>query len=167
MKKKKRINNIYNDPAFNNQSILEEFRISNRTKEQKIAKAKDFFLQARSNGNIYSLEDWCIYYGLVNTSTIHEWVKEIPEVAEFVSMGKEAIGLRREKQAIGADDSRKLDAPHVMKYLHHWLPRYKRHEEFMAELSKKDEQQPAVIKVNIVPFEESPLVPDKPKDNNE
>lgn len=160
-KKKKRINNIYNDVATNNLSILEEFRISNRTVEQKIAKAQDFYLQARSNGNIYSLEDWCHYYGLVSTRTIQRWADEIPEIAELLEMGKEAIGLRREKQAIGADPNRKLDAPYVMKYLHQWLPRYHRHEVFMAELSKKSEDKPQNITVVLDKYPESPIVKDK------
>lgn len=161
--KKKRINNIYNEArAYQGDWIDNDIhKLCNFTVEEKIKKAQLLVNWATQSPQAYSIEQWCIYFGKMNDATLCKWAEEIPEVRYLLDQAKQAIGLRRELQAIGADDKRKLDAPHVMKYLHQWLPRYRKHEEFMAELSKKEEAKPQNITVVLDKYPESPIVKDK------
>ena len=163
IKKKKRINSIYSESTSYQDNWIDNdvHKLSNLTKEEKIKKAQLLVNWAVECDKAYAIEQWCIYLGRMDDTTLYKWSEEIPEVKYLVDQAKKAIGLRREFQAIGADDKRKLDAPHVMRYLHQWLPRYKKHEEFMAELSKKDEQVPTKIEVVLERYPQSPLVKDK------
>lgn len=161
--KKKRINTIYNEETFGQNSWfdLDVHKLSNFTKEEKIAKAKRLAQWAINEEKAYSVEQWCIYIAQMNDSTLYRWGKEIQEVQYFIDIASQAIGLRREAQASGIDPHKRLDRAAIMPYLHHFLDRYKRHEVFMAELSKKSEDKPQNITVVLDKYPESPIVKDK------
>lgn len=163
LKKKKRINNIYNEWTDGQENWIDndQHKLSNFTLEEKIKKAKLLAKWAMECPDAYSVEDYCLYVARMNDSTLYGWAEDIEEVRYWVDIAKKAIGSRREKQAIGADRNVKLDAPHVMKFLHHWLPRYHKHEVFMAELSKKSEDKPQNITVVLDKYPESDIVKDK------
>lgn len=106
--------------------------------------ADDLYIWAQDDESLIA-EEFYLLKG-IDAKTFHNWMKRCPELKQAYAATKDIIAGRRERGAL----TRKYDAGTVRWTMPAYSKKYKKLEEWKAELGKKDDDKDTGTKVVIM-----------------